>query len=168
MTNDKKRDSVGEKATRIALLADRLLGPPNEIEVAEAEGLLRAAEIDPQQLKAQFHRRFDALAKQHAARGERVHPLLKQALADFRPGLSHSRIERGLLREAQAAIRRVLKQAKQLPQLLKMFPSLTLAAAYRNKKELSKHDRELLDEIAEYLLKRGKGSRTGRRTKRTT
>jgi len=118
VTNKNKIDSFDARAARIELLSDRILGPPNEIDAAEAEDLLRAMNVDPQELKAEFHRRFDALAKQHAARGERVARLLKQALADFRPGVSYSRPERELLREAQTAIRQVLRQVQQPPQLL--------------------------------------------------
>jgi len=166
VTNKNKIDSFDARAARIALLSDRILGPPNEIDAAEAEDLLRAMNVDPQELKAEFHRRFDALAKQHAAQGERVAPLLKQALADFRPGASHSRPERELLRQAQTAIRQVLRQVQQLPQLLQQLPDLTLATAYRKKKELSEHDRELLDEIAEQLRNRGKVGRPGPGRKR--
>ena len=164
MTN--KNKIFDARAARIALLSDRVLGPPNEIDAAEAEDLLRAMNVDPQELKAELHRRFDALAKQHAAQGERVAPLLKQALADFRPGASHSRPERELLREAETAIRQVLRQVQQLPQLLQQLPDLTLVTAYRRKKELSEHDRELLDEIAEQLRNRGKVGRSGPGSKR--
>ena len=164
MTN--KNKIFDARAARIALLSDRVLGPPNEIDAAEAEDLLRAMNLDPQELKAEFHRRFDALAKQHAARGERVAPLLKQALADFRPGASHSRPERELLRQAQTAIRQVLRQVQQLPQLLQQLPDLTLATAYRKRKELSERDRKLLDEIAEQLRNRGKVGRSGPGSKR--
>jgi len=166
VTSKNKIDSFDARADRIALLSDHILGSPNEIDAAEAEDLLRAMNIDPQELKAEFHRRFDALAKQHAARGERVARLLKQALADFRPGVSYSRPERELLREAQTAIRQVLRQVQQLPQLLQQSPALTLATAYRKKKELSEHDRELLDEIAEQLRNRGKDGKPGTSGKR--
>ena len=164
MTN--KNKIFDARAARIALLSDRVLGPPNEIDAAEAEDLLRAMNLNPQELKAEFHRRFDALAKQHAARGERIAPLLKQALADFRPGASHSRPERELLRQAQTAIRQVLRQVQQLPQLLQQLPDLTLATAYRKRKELSERDRKLLDEIAEQLRNRGKVGRSGPGSKR--
>jgi hypothetical protein len=166
VTNENRSDSLDARAARIALLSDRVLGPPNEIDAAEAEDLLRALNIDPRKLKAEFHRRFDALAKQYADRGQRVPPLLKQALGDFRPGVSDSRPERELLREAQAAIRQVLRQARRLPQLLPQLSNLTLAASYRNKKELSEHDRELLDEVAEELRNRGKDEQSGPSSKR--
>ena len=131
----------------------------------EAEELLRAANIDPQELKARFHRRFDNLAKAYAAKGQRVPPLLKQALADLRPGVSHSRTERELLREAQTAVRHLLKQAKQLPQLLAKVPNLTLAAAYRSKKNLSERDRRLLDEVVQRLESRKKNVKRGQRSR---
>ena len=166
MTNEKKISTFGARAARIASLADRVFGSPNEIDAAEAEDLLRAVNIDPQELKAEFHRRFDALAKQQAARGERVTPLLKQALADFRPGVSHSGPERELLREAQTAIRQVLRQVRHQPQFFQQFPALTVATAYRKKTELSEHDRELLDEIAEQLRNRGKDGKPGQSGKR--
>jgi len=163
MTEREKPDLFATKATRLALLSDRILGDPKEIDAAEAEELLHAANTDPQELKARFHRRFDNLAKEYAAKGQRVPPLLKQALADLRPGASHSRAERELLREAQTAVRHVLKQAKQLPQLLAKIPNLTLAAAYRSKKELSERDRRLLDEVARQLENRAKNGKRNRR-----
>jgi hypothetical protein len=165
MTRDEKTDLFTARAQRVALLSDKVFGAPNEMDAVEAEELLRAANIDPQELKERFHARFDALAKKYAAKGQRVPPLLKQALADFRPGLSHSRAERELAREAQTSIRQLLKQAKQLPQRLANLPSLTLAAAYRNKKELSEQDKKLLDEVAEDLQSRGTDRKRSQRGK---
>jgi len=156
MTEREKPDLFTTEAGRLALLSDRILGDPKEIDAVEAEELLRAVNIDPQELKTRFHRRFDKLAREYASKGKRVPPLLKQALADFRPGVSHSRTERELLREAQAAVRHLLKQAKQLPHLLAKIPNLTLAAAYRNKKELSEHDKKRLDEVAQHIESRKK------------
>ncbi len=163
MTEHEKTDRFAAKARRLALLSDRVLGDPQEIDTAEAEELLRAANIDPQELKARFHRRLDNLAKEYADKGQRVPPLLKQALADLRPGVPHSRTERELLREARTAVRHFLKQAKLLPQLLAKIPNLTLAAAYRSKKELSDRDRKLLDEVGQQIANRKKNAkRSGR------
>ena len=161
MMKDAKPDLFAARANRVAILSDRLLGVPDEMDAAEAEELLRAADIDPQGLKARLFQRFDGLARRYAAEDRRVPPLLKQALADLRPGVSSSRGERESVREAQAAIRTFLKQAKQLPELLANLPNLTFAAAYRNRKELSEHDKELLDETAEYLQRRGKDAKRG-------
>jgi hypothetical protein len=155
MTRNQKTDLFNARAQRVALLSDKVFGAPNEMDVVEAEDLLRAADIDPGELRARLHARFDGLAKAYAAKGQRVPPLLKQALADLRPGVSHSRAERELLREAQTSICHLLKQANQLPQLLLKLPSPTLAAAYRSKKELSEQDKKLLDEVAEDLQRRG-------------
>jgi hypothetical protein len=165
MTEHEKPDLFATRATRLALLSDRILGDPKEIDAVEAEELLRAANIDPQELKARFHRRFDNLAKEYAAKGQRVPPLLKQALADLRPGVSHSRTERELLREAQTAVRLLLRQTKQLPQLLAKIPNLTLAAAYRSKKELSERDKKLLDEVARQLESRKKSAKPGQHSR---
>ena len=162
MTRGGKTNLFSARAHRVALLSDTVLGAPNEMDVAEAEELLRAADIDPQDLKARFHARFDNLAKAHAAKGQRVPPLLKQALADFRPGVSDSRAEREWVREAQISIRLLLKQAKQLPQLLAKLPSLTVSTAYRNKKELSEQDRKLLDDVAKDLSRRGNNGKRGK------
>jgi hypothetical protein len=162
MTKNPRTDLFTARAARVALLSDNLFGAPNEMDLAEAEDLLRAAHIVPGELKARFHARFDALAKAHAAKGERVPALLKQALADFRPGVRESRAERELVREAQVSIRHLLQQANQLPQLLANLPRLTLSAAYRNKQELSQRDKTLLDEVAEDLERRGKAARAGK------
>jgi hypothetical protein len=165
MTEPEKPDLFVTKAGRLALLSDQILGDPMEIDAVEAEELLRAVNIDPQELKARFHRRFDNLAKEYAAKGQRVPSLLKQALADLRPGVPHSRTERELLREAQRAVRHLLSQAKQLPRLLAKIPNLTLAAAYRHKKELSEHDKKLLDDVARNLEKRKKNGKRGGRSR---
>jgi recombinational DNA repair protein RecR len=58
-----------------------------------------------------------------------------------------------------------LKQVKQLPQLLAKIPNLTLAAAYRNKKELSEHDKKLLDDVARNIENRKKNVKPGGRAK---
>jgi hypothetical protein len=42
---------------------------------------------------------------------------------------------------------------------LARLPRVTLATAYRNKKELSERDKKLLDDLAEDLLKRNDRSR---------
>jgi hypothetical protein len=42
---------------------------------------------------------------------------------------------------------------------LARLPRVTLATAYRNKKELSERDKKLLDDLAEDLLKRNNRSR---------
>jgi hypothetical protein len=70
-----------------------------------------------------------------------------------------------LLREAQTVVRRLLKQAKQLPQLLAKIPNLTLASAYRSRKELSKLDKKLLDEAAQRLESRKKNGKRGERSR---
>jgi sugar-specific transcriptional regulator TrmB len=165
MTGREKPDFFTAKASGLVLLSDRILGDPKEIDAVEAEELLQAANIDPQELKARFHRRFDNLAREYAAKGQRVPLLLKQALADLRPGVSRSRAERELLREAQAAVRNLLKRATQLPRLLAKIPNFTLAAAYRNKKELSERDKKLLDDVARNLANHKKNGKAGRRAK---
>ena len=165
MTEHPKSASFRDKANRLALLSDSILGSPEEIDAKEADKLLRKAGIEPEELKARFHQRFDRLAKGYAAKGQRVPPLLKQALADFRPGLLHSSAERELLRAAQSAVRRLLKQVKHIPDLLEKTPNLTFAAAYRKKKELSERDKNLLDEIARNLESRAKSGNRDRRPK---
>src|SRR5258708_8909480 len=57
MTEREKPDLFAAKATRLVLLSDRILGDPKEIDAMEAQELLRAANIDPQERKARFHRR---------------------------------------------------------------------------------------------------------------
>ena len=57
MTEREKPDLFATRANRLALLADRILGDPKEIDTVEAEELLQSANIDPQELKARFHRR---------------------------------------------------------------------------------------------------------------
>ena len=168
MTERPKPDAFLSKSNRLALLSDRILGSPQEIDVTEANELLQAAGQEPEELKARFHQRFDRLAKDYAAKGQRVPPLLKQALADFRPGLAHSSAERKLFREAQSAVRQLLKQVKQIRELLEKTPSLTFAAAYRKKKDLSERDQNILDEIATNLASRKNTEKRGVRPKGRT
>ena len=154
-----------QKATRLTVLSDCLSGRPSEIDAAEAEELLRAGNIDPQELKARFHQRFDILAREYAAKGRRLPPLLKQALADLRPGLRSSRKERELAREARSSIRRIIEQVRRIPVLLEKAPILTFASAYRKKKGLSERDKKILEEVAQDLGKPSKDRKTGRRAR---
>ena len=85
--------------------------------------------------------------------------LLKQALSDLRPGVPGSPKERTLVRQARAAIRSVIEHAQRMQERLARLPRVTLATAYRNKKELSERDKKLLDDLAEDLLKRNNRSR---------
>jgi hypothetical protein len=153
MNADEKLDVLTERTHHIASLSDKLFGSPPELDVAEAKDLLRTADIDPEQVKSRFHTRFDGLARQYAARGQRVPPLLKRALSDLRPGVSQTGAERELIRQAQTSIRLFLKQAKQFAQLPKL-PSLALTTAFRHRKELSETDRKLLDEVSATLERR--------------
>lgn len=158
MSEQKEKDLLPQNA-RLAQLSDSLYGSPSELESREARELLRRARIDPEEVKACLYRRFDALAKEYAAAGRPVPALLKQALSDLRPGVSGSPKERTLVREARAAIRSVIDHAQRMQERLARLPRVTLATAYRNKKELSERDKKLLDDLAEDLLKRNNHSR---------
>jgi hypothetical protein len=57
------------------------------------------------------------------------------------------------------------KSTKQLPQLLAKIPNLSLAAAYRSRKEISELDKKLLDEVAQRLESRKKNGKRGERSR---
>src|SRR5258707_722949 len=117
------------------------------------------AGMDPEDVKAHLFRKVDALGQGGAGAGRPVLALLKQALSDLRPGVPGSPKERTLVREARAAIRSVIDHAQRMQERLARLPRVTLATAYRNKKELSERDKKLLDDLAEDLLKRNNRSR---------
>jgi hypothetical protein len=158
MSEQKEKDLFPQNA-RLAQLSDSLYGSPSQLDAGEARELLRRAGIDPEDVKARLYRKFDALAKEYAAAGRPVPALLKQALSDLRPGVPGSPKERALVREARAAIRSVIDHAQRMQERLARLPRVTLATAYRNKKELSERDKKLLDDLAEDLLKRNNRSR---------
>ena len=133
MSEQKEKDLFPQKA-RSAQLSDSLYGSPSERVAREARELLRRAGIDPEDVKARLYRKFDA----QTVRGSRPAVpgrSLKQALSDLRPGAPGSPKERALGREARAAIRSVIDHAQRMQERLARLPRVTLATAYRNKKE---------------------------------
>lgn len=158
MSEQKEKDLFPQNA-QLAQLSDSLYGSPSQLDAGEARELLRRGGIDPEDVKARLYRKFDALAKEYAAAGRPVPALLKQALSDLRPGVPGSPKERALVREARAVIRSVIDHAQSIQERLARLPRVTLATAYRNKKELSERDKKLLDDLAEDLLKRNNRSR---------
>jgi len=103
-------------------------------------GTLRRAGIDPEDVKARLYRRFDALAKEYAAAGRPVPALLKQALSDLRPAYWFPK-GKNTSSPSRAAIRSVIDHAQRMQERLARLPRVTLATAYRNKKELSERDK---------------------------
>lgn len=120
----------------------------------EAEGLLRTIGIDPDAVKVALYRRFRRQAKTHWREGKPLPPLLKQALEDLRPVTAPLRREKELARQARTAVKRVIERVNALPGLLRMESNPAFSMAYRNKKELSDHDKEVLDTVADDLRKR--------------
>jgi len=158
MSEQKEKDLFPQNA-RLGQLSDSLYGSPSQLDAGEARELLRRAGIDPEDVKARLYRKFDALAKEYAAAGRPVPALLKQALSDLRPGVPGSPKERALVREARAVIRSVIDHAQRIQERLARLPRVTLATAYRNKKELSKGGSQSHTRQPEDLLKRNNRSR---------
>lgn len=131
-----------------------LFGEPAEVGSAEAEELLRCAEIDPDQLKARLYERLYDEARPYRQARMPLPALLRRALDDLRPLTAPPRSETDLARQAKRVVERVLEQVNRLPSLIKGNPSLVFAEAYRQKKELSARDKNLLDRVTDDLRRR--------------
>lgn len=126
------------------------------METAEAEGLLKSAGIDPNELKASFYRRMRERSETYTASGRPVPSLIEKALEDLRPReTEEDRENQPEFRMARLVIQQLLGEIQELPQRLRagLVPAFT--AAYRNRTDLSDRDQKTLDKIAEDLRNKG-------------
>jgi hypothetical protein len=94
----KKEESFKEKTNRLAMLSDALYGSPGELDAAEARELLRAVGIDPEEIDARLHHKFETLASEYAATSRPVRELLPLALQlRLDPPLTDSGVYRGTI-----------------------------------------------------------------------
>jgi hypothetical protein len=146
------RQPAEERVARLNRLSEQVFGTPAEVDLAEAGELLRAAGIDPAELKGTLYRRMLERSEEHSSSGRRVPPLLRQALEDLRPSVSNRNTEETTLRRsAELGVARLLREIRELPRLLQAGGAPVFTAAYRNKTELSANDRKLLDGVADDL-----------------
>ncbi len=136
---------------RLNALSDRVFGEAGEIDAAEAEVLLQAAGIDPARLKSDLYERFKERSSTYAASGKPLPPRLRQALRDLEPSAQASSEESLLIRAGKLRVRRLLTEIKNLPLVLELEGTPAFTAAYRNRRELTARDKQVLDGIADEL-----------------
>jgi len=146
-----KKLNKREIRNRIGKISDALLGQPEEIGLEEAQELLRVVDFNIDAVSANVYRRVYKEAQQYWIAGKTLPLLLKQALDNLRPLTEPPRNEQELGKQARARVERIVEEAKIFPVLSQTQASQFQVFAYRNKKELTKKDRSLLDEIAEEL-----------------
>lgn len=146
-----KKLNKREIRNRIGKISEALLGQPEEIGLEEAQELLRLVESNIDAVSANVYQRLYKEAQQYWIAGKTVPPLLKQALDNLRPLTEPPRNEQELGKQARARVERIVEEAKIFSVLSQAQGSQFHVSAYRNKKELTKKDRSLLDEIAEEM-----------------
>lgn len=147
-----------ERLGRLSKLSDGLFGEAADVDSSEAEELLRAAGVDPHQLKNAMYQRMRESVRKYSEVGKPLPPLLKRAVEDLQPSAAGHLDENDLVRTAKAVVARLLEEVRNLPSLLlDGHFTLVFTAAYRKKKELSPRDKKLLDDVADELQKRVRG-----------
>lgn len=144
-------EDVEKQIARWNAFSDGLFGEADEIDIAEAEELLKAAGVDPARLEENLYRRMLAHREEHLRDGKPVPELLEQAIRDLQPGAGPHDDESDLLRTVRFHVKRLLTEIRNLPELLET-PAFT--AAYRNRSELSARDKKTLDKMAAELRKK--------------
>lgn len=147
-------EEVEKQIARWNALSDGLFGEADEIDIAEAEELLKAAGVDPARLEENLYRRMLAHREEHLRDGKPVPELLEQAIRDLQPGAGPHDDESHLLRTVRLHVKRLLTQIRNLPELLETGMTPAFTAAYRNRSELSARDKKTLDKMAAELRKK--------------
>jgi len=151
--------SPREAKNRLTKLSETLFGEPPEIDDAEAEELLAAAGIDASELDTRMYSRLNATAQNYWAKQQSVPSLLKQALEELRPPSAPARNDKELAIQAKSFVERMVETAKLIPALAK-YQAPRFATRYRNKGQITKADKSLIDkaqsELEEKLRKMGK------------
>jgi hypothetical protein len=145
-----KKPQKREARNRIGKISEALLGQAEEINLEEALELLKLAEFDIDSVSANLYRRLYKEAQQYWIAGKTLPPLLKEALDNLRPLTEPPRNDVELGRQARARVERIVEEARTFP-MLSQTPSQFQVSAYRQKKDLTKKDRSLLDDSAEEL-----------------
>lgn len=146
-----KKLNKQEVRNRINKLSEALLGQPEDISLEEAQELLAVAEFEMDSVSANLYRRLHKQAQQYWMADKTLPPLLKQALDNLRPSTEPPRNEQEMGKQARARVERIVEAAKIFPVLSHTQDRQFQVSAYRNKKDLTKKDRSLLDEIAEEM-----------------
>jgi len=140
-----------EMRNRIKSLSESIFGGSGDLDIDEAEDLLRLAGCDPNALAADMYKRLYKDAQRYWNAGTTVPPLLKKALDDLRPPTEPPRNEKELEAQAQAKVESVVEQASAFPIWSQLSEVSFKAAAWRSKGELSEKDKNTLEEISKKL-----------------
>lgn len=147
-----------EQRDELFELSDRLFGTPEDLDLTEAEALLRASGIEPDAVVSRVQERMAANAKSYELAKRPIRILLERAVEDLQPATDLRGSEAALLAEAREVVRLLLEQVRRVPEMLTRGVTLTFAAAYRKKAELSERDKQLLDRVVHELRERARGS----------
>lgn len=147
-------EDVEKQFARWSAFSDELFGEADEIDIAEAEELLKAAGVDAVRVEENLYRRMLAHREKHMGDGKPVPELLEQAIRDLQPGAGPQDDESHLLRTVRLHVKRLLTEIKNLPKVLETGKTPAFTAAYRNRSELSVRDKKTLDKIAAELRKK--------------
>jgi hypothetical protein len=144
------KEGIDAQLTRLNRLSDSLLGDPAEVETVEAEELLKTAGIDPAQFTNSLYQRGLQQRENYVGPRRAVPPLLEKALEDLQPPTAEPKVaETAASRKARSAITHLLREVADLPKKLNAGFVPAFTTAYRNRTELSAHDKKLLDQVAE-------------------
>jgi hypothetical protein len=153
------KQNFEEHQEEVFELSDRLFGRAEDLDLAEAESLLRASGVEPDEVVRSVQERMAARKEAYSIARRPVPALLEQALEELKPRTDLQGSEAAIFREARAAVRRVLDEVKRLGASADPGVTATFAAAYRKKSELSERDKQLLDSVVENLQGRAQGGR---------
>jgi hypothetical protein len=145
-----KKRTVEEARNNINRLSEGLFGSPDDITTEEAKSLLGEAGFDLERLHDRLYERLHKEAERFWSERKDIPALLKEALSELRPLSANPQSEAELTRQARINIDRIVEKARMIGLLIPSAP-LHFAESYRNKKDLTEHDREKLDKVRSAL-----------------
>lgn len=149
-----RRKKTSEDARRaFQEMFNALLPPIEDLDDAEVTDLLQSSGINPEALIAKTHEHLQRLAgTRYLSRGESVPPKLRDALHQLKPAniAEQVAIESN---KARSAIRSIFERVKEeiTGTAVVVVPRAAMQPAFRNKKDLTDADQELLAELQEEL-----------------
>lgn len=143
--DDKEKFNIAWK--KIKERSEAIFGAGDEMTSAEADEILKAAEINGEELKRSAYDLLYRKAQCYWQAQKDPPPLLKKALADLRPDGLPPRTTSDAKRQAESTLSKFLSPFKSIntPQL---------SYSYRAKKNISTKDQSVLDELAKKLESR--------------
>lgn len=152
-----KKRSFEEVRNQINKISEALFGVGDDISSEEAGEILTEAGFELDDLNNGLYAHLYKEAQQFWMAGKPLPELLKRALDDLRPASASPRNEKELANQAKSRIEQIVEQTKLLASTLGR--ELEFAESYRNKGNLSKEERQTLDQMKKDLTARIKRER---------